>query len=65
MMRALLLALATPALLQAQSPDWTAILNVRPDPTPYLADWENDPLIVTLILSYSGSGAYTFWLQRP
>jgi hypothetical protein len=54
---------ASPVRLAAQSPEWTTILNVRPDPTPYIADWENDPLIVTLVLSYTGSGNAAFHLQ--
>lgn len=61
----LLLALSLGAadLARAQSPEWTAILNVRPDPTPYIADWENDPLIVTLVLSYTGGSNSAFHLQ--
>lgn len=53
--------LAPPA--HAQSPEWVAILNVRPDPSPYIADWEADPSIVTLVLSYSGNGNQAFFLD--
>jgi hypothetical protein len=47
----------------AQSPEWNAFLNVRPDPSPYIADWEADPTIVTLVLSYSGSSNVAFHLD--
>lgn len=46
----------------AQSPAWNAFLNVRPDPSPYIADWESDPSIVTLVLSYTASAPVTFHL---
>ncbi|MDH5235578.1 MAG: hypothetical protein OEW77_11515, partial [Gemmatimonadota bacterium] len=58
-----MLAAAAPMPVAAQSPEWTAIVNVRPDPTPYIADWESDPLIVTLVLSYSGNAGSSFHLQ--
>ncbi len=48
---------------RAQSPDWTVFLNVRPDPSPYVADWESDPSIVTLVLSYTGAGGVAFYLD--
>lgn len=56
-------ALATAAPVAAQSPDWNAFLTVRPDPSPYIADWEADPSIVTLVLSYSGSANVAFHLD--
>ncbi len=46
----------------AQSPDFTAILNVRPNPSPYIADWQSDPSIVTLVLSYTGTADVSFYL---
>ena len=46
--------MATP--LVAQSPEWNAFLNVRQEPSPYIADWESDPSVVTLVLSYSEIG---------
>jgi len=52
---------AAPAL--AQSPDFTVFLNVRSDPSPYVADWEADPSIVTLVLSYTGAGNVAFYLD--
>ena len=48
---------------RAQSPEWNAFLNVRPAPSPYIADWESDPSLVTLVLSYSGSGGVAFHLD--
>lgn len=63
MKRALLLLGLAGTPLVAQSPEWTAILAVRPDPTPYIADWESDPLIVTLVLSYSGNANVAFYLD--
>lgn len=57
------LALLASPRLGAQSPDWNAFLNVRPDPSPYIADWESDPSIVTLVLSYSGNGNQAFFLD--
>ena len=59
-------ALAIPlavAPAEAQSPDFTVFLNVRPDPSPYVADWESDPSIVTLVLSYTGAGGVAFYLD--
>ena len=56
------LATALPAL-GAQAPEWNAFVNVRPDPSPYIADWESDPSIVTLVLSYSGSSNVAFHLN--
>jgi hypothetical protein len=53
---------ASPSAARAQSPDWNAFLAVRPDPSPYIADWETDPSVVTLVLSYSGSAGVTFHL---
>jgi len=47
----------------AQSPDFTVFLNVRPDPSPYVADWESDPSIVTLVLSYTGTDPVSFYLD--
>ncbi len=46
----------------AQSPDWMTILTVRPNPSPYLADWQSDPTLVTLVLSYTGSADVAFYL---
>lgn len=46
----------------AQSPDFTAILAVRPNPSPYIADWQSDPSIVTLVLSYTGTADVAFYL---
>src|SRR5687767_8677218 len=61
---AVLVMLATIArTTEAQSPEWNAFLNVRPDPSPYIADWEADPTIVTLVLSYSGSSNVAFHLD--
>ena len=57
------LTLVAARVLAAQSPDWNAFLNVRPDPSPYIADWESDPSIVTLVLSYSGNGNQAFFLD--
>ena len=51
------------APLGAQSAEWNAFLNVRPEPSPYIADWESDPSIVTLVLSYSGSANVAFHLN--
>ncbi|MGH7639027.1 MAG: hypothetical protein ACREOK_15360 [Gemmatimonadaceae bacterium] len=69
-MRTMRLAAATAALLTglahesgAQAPEWNAFVNVRPDPSPYIADWESDPSIVTLVLSYSGSANVAFHLN--
>ena len=53
--------MATP--LVAQSPEWNAFLNVRQEPSPYIADWESDPSVVTLVLSYSGSGNQAFFIE--
>lgn len=52
----------SPASARAQSPDWNAFLAVRPDPSAYIADWETDPSVVTLVLSYTGSAGVTFHL---
>ena len=54
--------LGSPGLAAAQSPDWNAFLSVRPDPSPYIADWESDPSVVTLVLSYTGSTNVAFHL---
>ncbi len=51
------------ARAQGQSPEFTTFLNVRPDPSPYIADWESDPSVVTLVLSYTGSGNVAFHLD--
>ncbi len=56
-------AVLTPIAARAQSPDWNAFLSVRPDPSAYLADWETDPSVVMLVLSYSGSGNAVFHLD--
>jgi hypothetical protein len=56
----LLLSAVAPA--RAQSPNWTVVLSVRPQPSPYIADWENDPSIVTLVLSYTGTTSVAFHL---
>jgi hypothetical protein len=56
-------ALGAVSLARAQSPDWTAFLTVRPDPSPYIADWQSDPSVVTLVLSYSGSADVPFYLD--
>jgi hypothetical protein len=55
-------AALTAAPAAAQSPDWTVVLSVRPQPSPYIADWENDPSIVTLVLSYTGTTSVAFHL---
>ena len=55
--------LAGPSAARAQSPAWNTFLNVRADPSPYIADWEADPSIVTLVLSYSGNGNQPFFLD--
>lgn len=60
---ALLVVASTPVSARAQSPEWTAVLAVRPNPSPYLADWESDPTIVTFVLSYAGSSSIAFHLQ--
>ena len=60
---ALLLGAVLPLDARAQSPEWTAVLAVRPNPSPYLADWESDPTIVTFVLSYSGSNPVAFHLR--
>jgi len=52
----------TAAPATAQSPDFAVFLNVRPQPSPYIADWENDPSIVTLVLSYTGTTSVAFHL---
>ncbi|HWP38445.1 MAG TPA: hypothetical protein VNL18_12915 [Gemmatimonadales bacterium] len=56
-----LLGVVAPAI--PQSPDWNAFLTVRPDPSPYIADWESDPSVVTLVLSYTGSINVAFHLN--
>jgi hypothetical protein len=57
-----LLALLGAGVVQAQSPEWNAYLNVRAAPSPYIADWESDPSFVTLVLSYTGSANTAFHL---
>lgn len=63
LIRTLIGAVALAPALAAQSPAWNTFLNVRPDPSPYIADWESDPSVVTLVLSYSGSGNQAFFLD--
>lgn len=44
----------------AQSPDWSSILTIAPNPSPYLADWERVPSTALLSLTYTGSAASDF-----
>jgi hypothetical protein len=60
----LLATVAVMALeLRAQSPEWNTFVNVRPNPSPYIADWESDPSVVTLVLSYTGGARIAFHLD--
>lgn len=58
-----LTALAVPTPAKAQSAEWTVILVVRPNPSPYIADWQTDPSLVTLVLSYTGNAPVPFHLE--
>ncbi len=47
--------IGTSGALTAQSPDWSAILTIAPNPSPYLSDWERVPSTALLSLTYTGS----------
>lgn len=44
----------------AQSPDWSAILTIAPNPSPYLSDWERVPSTALLSLTYTGSATVDY-----
>ena len=46
--------------LAAQSPDWSSVLTISPNASPYLADWERVPSTALLSLTYTGASAADF-----
>lgn len=56
-------AFLAPALVRAQSPDWSGSLTISPIPSPYLSDWERVPSTALLALNYTGGGATDFVIR--
>ncbi|MHC1737075.1 MAG: hypothetical protein AB9882_03595 [Ignavibacteriaceae bacterium] len=46
--------------VNAQQNDWFSTLFVEPTPSPYLSDWESNPMLGRFTLTYSGSDPVSF-----
>lgn len=60
---ALLLLIPAWNLAAAQAAGWTATLLLRPNPSPFLADWERDPRAATLQVIYTGTAAQDYVIE--
>lgn len=50
-------------LAAAQTAGWTATLLLRPNPSPFLADWERDPRAATLQVIYTGTAPQDYVIE--